>query len=133
MSTVWVVRGGDIYDDGSHVIGVCATKDLAEELRRRTEAFPEQWATIDEEEILTELPEWAEPHDVVTYEATFRSYDRSIGVSSRTEFGYVSDFPVCDPDGSVGDAYGTDRDAVIGFVRRWCEDRHFRNVPIVEL
>lgn len=61
MSTVWVVRGGDIYDDGSYVIGVCATKDLAEELQSRAEADPNEWATIDEEELLTELPdEWAE-------------------------------------------------------------------------
>lgn len=61
MSTVWVVRGGDIYDDGSYVYGVCATKELAEEWRARIEEDPHDWATIDEEELLTELPpEWDE-------------------------------------------------------------------------
>ena len=52
---VWVVRGGERYDDYTATIGVCATKALAEELQAEFEADPHQWATIDEEPVLTEI------------------------------------------------------------------------------
>ncbi|MCD2099582.1 hypothetical protein QNA24_29885 [Rhodococcus qingshengii] len=54
---VWVVRGGERYDDATYVIGVCATEHLAEELQAEFEADPHQWATIDEEPVLTEIPD----------------------------------------------------------------------------
>lgn len=129
---VWVVRGGDVDDYHSHVIGVCATKELAEELKAREDAWPNRWATIREEDLLTELPDWEPPVKRIVYNAYFSPHYRHIVVLGHTEVGEESDFYACENEAPDSDAYGTDKEAVIAYVRKWCEDRHFRNVKVVE-
>lgn len=132
MAKLWTVVGGERYDDYTGTIGVCATLELAEELQARTNAHPRWWATIHEEELITELPEWTPPREIVTWTAYWYPEVREIRVYSETGFGTDREYPGCDPDHGCGEAFGTDKDAVIGFVRKWCEDRSFRNIPVVE-
>ncbi len=129
---VWVVRGGERWDDYTATIGVCATKELAEELMDREHVWPDRWATVHEEELITELPEWTPPQEVTVWVASFDPSRREIRVSSEVDFEVPEYVPAIETDNGHGEASGTDRDAVIGFVRKWCEDRHFRNVKVVE-